>query len=554
MRRFQSTAKGYLNINVARYSFSPFARRLTLLCWAGLLSVGCANLIQPGLDSTASAMPPDQSAAQSSPLPSAPAPDILVPDSSSLASSDDSVLDPTDGTDLWQRLRAGMALDYRTDEKRVKQEIRWLQRHPEYWNRLAPRMQRYLPYILEEVEARDLPTELALLPVIESALDPYAFSSYGASGLWQFMQPTAKQYGLTITRGYDARRDVVASTAAALDFLQDLHRRFDDWPLALAAYNAGGGRVASALRKSRSEDFFKLRLPRETRSYVPRLLAVAAIVADPAQYGVDLPAIDNLDPLIVLELPGAFDVGVVAQLLALESTQIYEFNPALKRPRWSTEESLQLILPRNWEGQGDNLPDARDAVTAALARLNELPEDQRVAWRTVIVQSGDTVSEIAQANGLSSRALRTLNNLRSDVLQIGQRLQVPASAGNSRPATPGTFRYTVRPGDSLWRIAKQQDTTVSKLVALNKIGPNELLRVGQVLTVPSANGAVVYADAPPNKIRKIQYRVRRGDSLSRIAQRFKISVGDIVRWNDLQPKRYLQPGQGLTLYVDVIGG
>jgi membrane-bound lytic murein transglycosylase D len=144
---------------------------------------------------------------------------------------------------LWQVMRPQMTLDHQTDEKRVGQQLRWLQNHPEYWERLAPRMQRYLPYILHEVSERNLPAELALLPVIESALDPYAFSPYGASGLWQFMRPTAKQYGLQMNSHYDGRRDVIASTHAALDFLEDLHRRFDDWSLALAAYNAGGGTV-----------------------------------------------------------------------------------------------------------------------------------------------------------------------------------------------------------------------------------------------------------------------------------------------------------------------
>jgi membrane-bound lytic murein transglycosylase D len=206
-------------------------------------------------------------------------------------------------------------------------------------------MQRYLPYILHEVSERNLPAELALLPVIESALDPYAFSPYGASGLWQFMRPTAKQYGLQMNSHYDGRRDVIASTHAALDFLEDLHRRFDDWSLALAAYNAGGGTVSKAVRSGKTKDFFALRLPRETQAYVPRLLAISAVVANPQAFGIQLPPVENVDPLREVVLPSPFDVAVVAKVLALEVAEIYDFNPALRSSQWSSQSPLRLMLP-----------------------------------------------------------------------------------------------------------------------------------------------------------------------------------------------------------------
>ena len=202
--------------------------------------------------------------------------------------------------DLWPAIRAEMQLDHHLSEKRVQQEIRWLQTHPEYWARLAPRMQRYLPYILSQIQEKGLPAELTLLPVVESALDPYAFSPYGASGLWQFMRHTAKQYGLRINDSYDGRRDVIDATDAALTFLLDLHKRFDDWQLALAAYNAGGGTVSKAIRKSQHRDFFRLRLPRETRAFVPRLLALSAVIAERDAFGIELPVIRNNRPLRTL--------------------------------------------------------------------------------------------------------------------------------------------------------------------------------------------------------------------------------------------------------------
>ena len=482
-------------------------------------------------------------------------------------------------TDLWFKVREGMMLDHRIEERRVTQELRWLRQNPQYWRRLAPRMQRYLPYIYQEVTARNLPTELVLLPIIESALDPYAFSPYGANGLWQFMRPTAKQYGLVMTEHYDGRRDVVASTTAALDFLEDLYRRFDDWPLALAAYNAGGGTVSKALRRSDSRDFFRQRLPRETKAYVPRLLAISAIIANPEAYGVALPVLEDTDPLLVLTLPGPFDVSVLARTLDMDPDQVYEFNPALKQARWNAVDSLQLILPTNWQTDtrapsapnevttpenalqlslephlSTPVPTMDDAKSEAMARLRNVPPKERMAWLTVVVGAGDTVSDIAYSHGLNATTLRQLNQLDSDLLQIGQTLRVPVSKALTTSDNVDLPTYTVRRGDSLWLIAKRQGTTVTKLVKLNKIGPRDLLRIGQRIKLPSTSAIPVLTDSPPNKIRKIHYRVRRGDSLSRIAQRFRLRVGDIVQWNDLQPKRYLQPGQGLTLYVDVIGG
>ena len=157
---------------------------------------------------------------------------------------------------IWPNLRGAMALSHQLEQRRVQQEIRWLLRNPRYLERLQPRMQKYLPYLLQRTVERGLPGELALIPIVESALDPYAFSPGGASGLWQFMRPTALQYGLTIDRWYDGRRDLIAATEAALDYLEALHTRLGQWPLAIAAYNSGGARVQRAVRRANSSDFF----------------------------------------------------------------------------------------------------------------------------------------------------------------------------------------------------------------------------------------------------------------------------------------------------------
>ena len=461
-----------------------------------------------------------------------------------LANADTAQPPQANDSDLWLAIRSEMQLDHRVAEERVQQEIRWLQAHPEYWARLGPRMQRYLPYLFVQARKRGLPSELALLPVVESALDPYAFSPYGASGLWQFMRPTAKQYGLHMTDSYDGRRDVIAATHAALNFLQDLHTRFDDWQLALAAYNAGGGTVSKALRNSQHRDFFRLRLPRETRAYVPRLLAISAIVANPADYGIALPVVRNVDPLRVLDLASAYDVAVVAKTLDIAASEIYQFNPGLKRSQWSADIPLRLTLPESYPA----------TVEDASVLLASVPEAQRVAWRAIVVEAGDTVSELAAANGLSSRQLKSFNNLNSDVLQIGQSLRVPSTSSFRLPHVVGTKSYTVRPGDSLWSIARQSDISIDRIARLNRIGRRDLLRVGQAMRLPLPPAFAAQLSDAPSKIRKIQYKVRKGDSLSRIAKKFRIRVDDITQWNEISPQRYLQPGQALTLFVDVVGG
>ena len=449
--------------------------------------------------------------------------------------------------DLWLTIRAEMRLNHHLSEKRVQQEIRWLQTHPEYWTRLRPRMQRYLPYILSQIQEKGLPAELTLLPVVESALDPYAFSPYGASGLWQFMRPTAKQYGLSINDSYDGRRDVIDATDAALTFLQDLYKRFDDWQLALAAYNAGGGTVSKAIRKSQHRDFFRLRLPRETRAYVPRLLALSAIIAEPDAFGIELPAISSNNPLRTLRLTSIYDVAVVAETLDTTTEEIYRFNPGLKRSQWSQDTPLRLILP-------ESFPLSGDAEARASLLLESVPEDQRVAWQEIIVQSGDTISELAQVNGVTSRQLRLTNNLSTDVLQIGQSLRIPRQSLVNHPTVRGTYPYIVQRGDSLWSIAKRSNTSIDALARLNRIGRRDLLGVGQTIRLPRPHPTFTELGQGPSEIRKIRYKVRRGDSLSRIAKKFRVRVTDIVEWNAIVPERYLQPGQALTLFVDVIGG
>ena len=268
---------------------------------------------------------------------------------------------------IWPTLREGMQLQHALEQTRVQQELRWLKDNPDYLKRLQPRLQKYLPYLLEQTRERRLPTELALIPIVESALDPYAFSPGGASGLWQFMRPTAKQYGLNIDRWYDGRRDVIAATEAALDYLQVLYKRLGSWHLAIAAYNGGGARVARAVKRAASEDFFQLRLPKETQYYLPRVLALAALITAPEQNDVLLPEVSNTHMFAKLSLPSQYDLSIASELIGLDYAELKSWNPALKRWASAAVGPHHLIVPRSIPGK-DERPLDLDRIARRLDR------------------------------------------------------------------------------------------------------------------------------------------------------------------------------------------
>lgn len=264
-----------------------------------------------------------------------------------------------------------------------------------------------------------------------------------------------------------------------------------------------------------------MRLPRETRAYVPRLLALSAIIAEPDAFGTELPAISNNNSLRTLRLTSIYDVAVIAETLDTTTADIHRFNLGLKRSQWSQDTPLRLILP-------ESFPLSGDAEARASLLLESVPEDQRVAWREIIVRSGDTISELAQANGVTSRQLRLTNNLSTDVLQIGQSLRIPRQSLVNQPTVGGTYPYIVQRGDSLWSIAKRSNTSIDALARLNRIGRRDLLGVGQTIRLPRPHPTFTALAQGPSEIRKIRYKVRRGDSLSRIAKKFRVRVTDIV--------------------------
>lgn len=449
--------------------------------------------------------------------------------------------------DLWRDLRERFQLAHSLEQKRVQQELRWLQDNPRYLHNLKPRLERYLAYIHEEVAARGLPGELALLPIVESALDPYAFSHGGAAGLWQFIPATAKRFGLQRNWWYDGRRDPIAATHAALDYLEYLHLLFADWHIAVAGYNAGEGNVRRAQRKAApGASFWEMSLPRETRMYVPRLLALAAVVTDPEAYDLSLPEISPDVPFVALDTHGQFDLTKAAETLAMDLDALYDWNPALNQ--WSTppDGPNRLMIP------------ALNA-TRSQAALSAVPENERVQWLRIKVASGDTLSEIAHRHRTDTATLRRVNNLAGSTIRVGQALYIPNAETTTNRSPGGRNRegvqYSVQSGDSLWTISRAHGVSMTHIMKANHVGPKDVLKVGQNLSIPGAQSSAPSAqDGGREVIRTVRYGVRKGDSLARIAQRFNVRVSEIARWNQLDVDNYLQPGQSLKLYVNVAAG
>ena len=457
------------------------------------------------------------------------------------------------GADVLDRIRKGFTLSD-VDHEMVDRETQWFASHPSYLDRTFKRGERYLYHIVNEIEARGMPLELALLPVVESAFNPVAYSRARASGLWQFIPATGRRYGLKQNWYYDGRRDVVAATSAALDYLQFLHDEFDgDWLLAVAAYNCGEANVARAIKRNRAAgkpiDFFSLKLPRETRAYVPKLLAMRRLVADPASHGLIFAPIPNQPYFVKVPTGGQLDLHVAAELADLPKEELLALNPAFNH--WVTDPDgpHHLLVP----------VDREERLTAGIAAL---PPEQRVRIVYHRVRPGDTLGGIADKYNISVAALKSTNKMRSTVIHPGQDLLIAAAprAGDTNFSAPyeaveaaparriASGKHRVRRGDTLWSIAKTHGISVDRLAAMNGLKRSGTLTVGQTLKIPgTATLASTNLDSVPSSI---TYVVRAGDTLSRIATKFRVSMSDLLGWNSLESNNVIKPGQRLVMYVD----
>jgi len=449
---------------------------------------------------------------------------------------------------LWDRIATGLSISPDRENSRVLSELNWYVENQPYFDRIATRATPFLYWIVEEVQSRQLPLELALVPIVESAFDPSAYSSEHAVGLWQFMGATADSYGIQRDWWYDGRRDPITSTAAALDYLQFLYQRFDnDWLLALAAYNAGEGNVRRAIRRNLSDhkpiDFWALNLPRETSEHVPKILAIAAIIENPSAYGIELPKIPNQPYLEIVNLEFQIDLERAAKAAAVSRVELESLNPGYLR--WATHPDgpYHIAVP------------VQKAVSLR-TNIASIPVDQRVTWDQYSIKPGDTLSGIARGYNSHVEILQKINNLKGTRIVAGQTLLIPRS-GNidlsniptlssaiDTPSVPNSYR--VRRGDNLWAIARKFNLRSVEIANWNNIDTNALLHPGQILVlhtpVLTSNTAETIRVAN-DKI----YTIVRGDSLERIAGKFNLSVDELAAWNDLSKNSTIYPGQKLAL-------
>lgn len=394
-------------------------------------------------------------------------------------------------SDLWDRIRRGLSMpDLDTDLVRSREQ--WYASRPDYIQRMTERSSRYLFHIVEEIERRNMPMELALLPFIESAFNPQAVSSARAAGIWQFMPATGESFDLKQNVFRDDRRDVLASTRAALDYLQQLYNRFGDWHLALAAYNWGQGNVNRAIthnkRKGLPTAYTDLNMPLETRMYIPKLQAVKNIIARPEAFGTQLPLIGNHPFFDTVVLDRDMDVSVIARLSGISEQDFRALNPSLKHPVVMAAGTPNILLP--WDSA---------AVFQSELQNHSGP---LVTWTAWVVPTTMTAEQAAERVGMDARELRSINN-------------IPP-------------RMLVRAGSSL-------------------IVPRTSQRNSDVTTHMADNGHLSLQ--PEVVLRRASVRARKGENLAQLANRYGVSPVSAAGWNKLAVNARLKPGQRITLML-----
>ena len=461
-----------------------------------------------------------------------------------------------DYDDLFDRMRAGFALD-EVQEPAIDQQLAWFQHNPEYLERVFQRGQRYLYHVITEVERRGMPLEFALLPVVESAYEPFAYSVSRAAGLWQFIPATGVRFGLKQEWWYDGRRDVIESTRAALDYLQALHDQFDgNWLLAIAAYNVGEAAVQRAIDSNRAHgrpaDFWHLNLPAETRAYVPKLLAMKRLMAEPERYGLAFAAIPNEPYFAVIDTGSQIDLTVCAQLAGVSYDELIALNAGFNR--WATDPGgpQRMLVPI----------DNADAFEAGLASL---PPGDRVPYLAHTVAKHETLAAIAKRYGVSAAVIAKLNDLPGGPVSAGQTLKIPqisvrlpdkvllAAARVDRPETDTGHKqrqivYRVHAGETLSSIARHHGMPVSTLAHMNNMETGDTLVKGQRLVIRAS--ARRYRNEGVESGRRVMYTVRRGDSVYSISRQFQVSETQLKSWNGINERHQIKAGQRLVMYVD----
>lgn len=489
---------------------------------------------------------------------------------------------------IWDELRHEFILPHHENNPHVQAQIDWFMNHPDYLSSSASRAAPYLYYISQQVRKRHLPAELVLLPMIESAYNPFAYSSMGAAGIWQMMPGTASGFGVKQDWWYDGRRDIVASTRAALDYLTYLGNFFDgNWLLSIAAYDTGEGNVLSAIKKNiragKNTDFWSLPLAQETRAYIPRLLALAIIISHPKQYPIRWPAARNAPYLAQIDIGAQIDLKHAAELAGLSLKKMKQFNSGHNRAETDPNGPFKLVLPIEHVQQ----------FTENLARS---PLYQRVNWIRYKIKQGDTLASIAKLYNMSPSMLSKANSTLAQNFAPGKYMIIPRTTpaisktimesqsyllamdnsktnkivptftkiGSSKPFSnttstsnekyelqPGDTLYMVRNGDDLEKIAKRFKVKVNTIIATNQLQSRKGIRLGEQLIIPTHQAM----NTAPNKpsIQKYHlthgdtiYMVRKGDDIEKIAKKFRVAPS-AIRLANLLNSNYVQEGDQLVI-------
>jgi membrane-bound lytic murein transglycosylase D len=481
---------------------------------------------------------------------------------------------------VWERLLSLYSLPD-IKNPRIDRELYWYLDHPASLAILQQRAEPYLNHILDEIEAKNIPGELALLPVVESAFVPDAYSKADASGLWQFVPATGKEYGLQQNDWYDGRRDIYASTKAATTYLKELSETFDgDWLLALASYNCGKGRVKKSIERNEYRnlptDYWSLDLPEETEDYVPRLLAIAKLFANADEYNIHLQHIPNRPYFEVVDIKSPLDLHKAAKLA---NTPLYAFlklNPGFNRSSTAPQGPHRLLVPvaqaQAFKRNLAMLPYSErvtikqyDEERVAALRPQEKHEEKAAQIRedtvkTTLAQykvkSGENLASIANRNHTTIKTLRLANHLAGNSVRSGMRLQIPSEAkSNSIPLLASAAKtksanaqvYAIKKGDTFFNISQRFSVTPKDIANWNNITLKIALIPGRKLTIKSVNPQLASSSS---SIRLISYTVGKGDSLTQISRKFNVSVADLRKSNAATLVKGLRPGQKLKVIVD----
>lgn len=466
---------------------------------------------------------------------------------------------------VWERLLSLYSLP-EIENERIDRELNWYLRHPAYLARIQQRAEPYLHLILNEVEAKRIPGELALLPVVESAFIPDAYSKSDASGLWQFIPATGRLYGLKQNAWYDGRRDVYASTRAATSFLKHLGEHFNgDWYLALASYNFGKGNVGKAIAKNqelnRPTDYWSLDLPKETTDYVPRLLAIAKIFANVEKYNIDLKYIPNKPYCELVDAKSQLDLSKAAELANTPLNEFLKLNPGFNHSSTAPEGPHHLLIPvanaQSFKQKLAQLPydqrvNKQRYYQETIAKTQAAPLQTHIPGQYK-VKAGDSLSIIADKNHTTVKSIRDSNHLAGNTVKSGMLLKMPVPQTTANPAKTakpnnmgGVQVYVVKPGDTVWNIAQRFSVSVSDITTWNNMAPKSALLLGQKLTIKGGNQQ--RASSAP--VRSISYTVKKGDSLAQISRKFNVSIADLRKWNPPVISNNLVPGAKLVVILD----